>query len=123
YRLNGDLNQQSERQVGVLDLRSTRPALLHLLRLRRQEVRISDTEAALYGLVFIVLMGSILFNLWYATTALSVSTGAIFSIVSYSWDFVEGALTLPMTLQNWTRLSEIMRRLNPSRGSTSRPSH
>ena len=112
YRLNGELNQQTEKQVGILERRSSHPALSHLLRLRRQEVRISDTEAALYGLVFLLLMASILFNLWYATTAVVVSAGAIFSIVSYSWDFVEGTLTLPMTLQNWTRLSEIMRRLN-----------
>ena len=116
YRLNGQLNQQTEKQVGVLERRSSRPALSHLLRLRRHEVRISDTEAALYGLVFLLLMASILFNLWYATTALVVTTGAIFSIISYSWDFVEGTLTLPMTLQSWTRLSEIMRRLNTPPG-------
>lgn len=114
YRLNAALNQQTEKQVGVLELRAARPALSHLLRLRRQEVRISDAEAALYGLVFVLLMASILFNLWHATTALTASTGAIFSIISYSWDFVEGTLTLPMTLQSWTRLSEIMRRLNGS---------
>lgn len=112
YRLNGELNQQTERQVGILESRFSRPALSHLLRLRGHEVRLSDTEAALYGLVFLLLIASILFNLWYATTALVVSTGSIFSIVSYSWDFVAGTLTLPMTLQNWTRLSEITRRLN-----------
>ncbi|MEM8590971.1 MAG: ABC transporter six-transmembrane domain-containing protein [Pseudomonadota bacterium] len=113
FRLNAALNAQTERQVGILELRSTRPALAHFMRLRRAEVRISDTEAALYGLVFVVLLAAILFNLWYATTVIAVSTGAIFAIVSYSWDFVDGTLTLPMTLQNWTRLSEIMARLNP----------
>ena len=112
YRLNRDLNHQTEKQVSVLEARAARPVLWHLLRLRRFEVRISDTEAVLYGLVFLVLLASILFNLWHATVALKVSTGAIFSIVSYSWDVVEGTLTLPMTLQHWTRLSEIMRRLN-----------
>jgi len=112
FRLNGTLNAQKEKQVGVLDLRSTRPALAHLIRLRRSEVRISDTEAILYGLVFVLLLAAILFNLWYATTALAVTTGAIFAIVSYSWDFVDGTLTLPMTLQHWSRLSEITRRLN-----------
>ncbi|MEM8959017.1 MAG: ABC transporter six-transmembrane domain-containing protein [Pseudomonadota bacterium] len=112
YRLNRALNQQSEKQVRVLELRSARPVLTHLLRLRRFEVRLSDSEALLYGLVFLLLLISILFNLWYATAVIVVSSGAIFSIVSYSWDVVEGTLTLPMTLQNWTRLSEIMRRLN-----------
>ncbi|MGB0661888.1 MAG: ABC transporter six-transmembrane domain-containing protein [Mangrovicoccus sp.] len=112
YRMNGNLNQQTEKQVQVLASRATRPVLAHLLRLRRYEVRLSDAEAALSGLIFLLLTGTILFNLWYATTALVLSTGAIFGIISYSWDFVEGALTLPTTLQNWTRLSEITRRLN-----------
>ncbi len=117
YRLNGALNQQAERQVNILEMRKVRPTLAHLLRLRRLEVRISDSEAVLYGAIFIVLLGLILFNLWFATTELSITTGTIFSVISYSWEFVESALALPVTLQNWSRLSEIMRRLNADSGS------
>ena len=112
YRLNGALNQQTERQVGILEKRKLRPVHLHLLRLRHQEVRLSDTEAVLYGAIFIVLLGMILFNLWFAATELTITVGTIFSIISYSWEFVESALALPITLQSWSRLSEIMRRLN-----------
>lgn len=57
-------------------------------------------------------MGSILFNLWFAATNLTPTVGAIFSIISYSWEFVESALVLPATLQGWSRLSEIMQRIN-----------
>ena len=112
YRLNGDLNQQMEKQVNVLNQRSLRPAISHFLRLRRAEIRISDSEAILYGLIFVLLLALILFNIWYATTALVATTGAIFSIISYSWDFVDGTIALPATLQHWTRLSEIMKRIN-----------
>lgn len=112
YRLNRDFNQQTESQVGILQGRRLSAATAHFLRLRRAEVRISDTEAVLYGLIFIMLLALILFNIWHATTALSATTGAIFAIVSYSWDFVDGTITLPATLQNWTRLSEITRRIN-----------
>lgn len=112
YRLNSDLNQQTEKQVGILEQRKLRFATAHFLRLRRVEVRLSDSEALLYGLIFVLLLSLILFNIWHATTALAATTGAIFAIVSYSWDFVDGAVTLPATLQNWTRLSEIMRRIN-----------
>lgn len=112
FRLNGDLNQQTEQQVGVLDRRNLRAMAVHLKRLRRAEVRISDSEAMLYGLIFVMLLALILFNIWYATTALTATTGAIFSIISYSWDFVDGAITLPATLQHWSRLSEIMDRIN-----------
>lgn len=112
YRLNGQLNQQTEKQVSILEKRTPRPTLAHLMRLRRLEVRISDAEAILYGAIFIILLGLILFNLWFATTLLNVSTGTIFSIVSYSWEFAQSALALPITLQSWSRLSEIMKRLN-----------
>ena len=116
YRLNGALNQQTERQVSILQQRAARPTLAHLLRLRRLEVRLSDTEAVLYGAIFVVLLGLILFNLWFATPELSSSVGTSFSIISYSWEFIESALALPVTLQSWSRLSEIMRRLNARTG-------
>lgn len=117
YRLNGALNQQTEKQVSILDRRQARPTLAHLLRLRRLEVQLSDTEAVLYGAIFVVLLSLILFNLWFAATALTVTVGTIFAIISYSWQFVDSALALPMTLQNWARLSEIMRRLDMRPGS------
>lgn len=112
YRLNGALNQQTEKQVSVLEKRKELPTLVHLLHLRRLEVQLSDTEAVLYGAIFIVLLSLILFNLWFAATELSTTVGTIFSIISYSWEFVDSALALPITLQSWSRLSEIMRRLN-----------
>ncbi len=114
YRLNSDLNHQTEKQVGILAKRKLRITTAHFLRLRRAEVRISDNEALLYGLIFVLLLALIIFNVWHATTALTATTGAIFAIISYSWDFVDGAITLPAVLQNWTRLSEIMRRINAS---------
>ncbi len=116
FRLNGALNQQTEKQVNILERREAKPTLAHLMRLRGLEVRLSDTEAILYGAIFVVLLGLILFNLWFAATALTVTVGTIFSIVSYSWEFIESALALPVTLQSWSRLSEIMRRLNARTG-------
>lgn len=112
YSLNGALNQQTERQVQILQKRKMTPTAEHLFRLRHFEVRLSDTEAVLYGAIFVVLMGLILFNLWFATIELNITVGATFSVISYSWEFVESALALPVTLQSWSRLSEIMRRLN-----------
>ncbi len=112
YSLNGALNQQSERQVWILQKRKTTPTVEHLLRLRFLEIRLSDLEAVLYGAIFVVLLGLVLFNLWFATVILNNTVGATFSIISYSWEFVESALAVPATLQSWSRLSEIMQRLN-----------
>ena len=112
YRLNAALNHQTEGQVQLLDQRALRPVLAHFLRLRRLEVRLSDAEALLYGAIFVVLLSMILVNLRLATGLPEVSAGRLFSVVSYSWEFVESALALPITLQSWTRLSEITARLN-----------
>ncbi|MEM6775170.1 MAG: ABC transporter six-transmembrane domain-containing protein [Pseudomonadota bacterium] len=111
YRLNASLNQQTERQVSVLATRRERSAAVHLRRIRRLEVGISDTEAVLYGAVFVVLLSLVLFNLWFAATALTVSVGMLFAVVSYSWEFVESSLVLPVTFQSWSRLSELQRRI------------
>ncbi|WP_170406439.1 ABC transporter six-transmembrane domain-containing protein [Ruegeria arenilitoris] len=111
WQWNRALNEQMEHQVNVLEQRRERPVLVHLEKLRRSEVKLSDTEAILYGVIFALLIGLILFNLWFATQNLDATPGMIFSIVSYSWEFAEAALTLPVTLQSWSRLSEITTRL------------
>lgn len=112
YRLNAEYNHQSEKQVRILDTRSSEGILNHLQKLRRTEVRLSDTEAYVYGTIFVVLLGFIIFNLWFAATHVQFTVGTIFSIISYSWEFVDSALILPVTLQSWSRLSEIVARIN-----------
>lgn len=116
--LNKVLNSQKEKQVGILGTRSMPRLGAHLLSLRRAEVRVSDTEGVVYGLIFTVLLGAVLFNLYYATQSMVVTAGLVFSIVAYSWDFVESALALPMTLQSLARLSEIVTRINQNEAST-----
>ncbi|MEM7069900.1 MAG: ABC transporter six-transmembrane domain-containing protein, partial [Pseudomonadota bacterium] len=112
FRLNAEYNQQSELQVSVLEAKSTDSILSHLKILRGAEVKLSDTEAFVYGAIFAVLLTFMLFNLWFTAMNLEITAGKIFTIVSYSWEFVEAALVLPVTMQGWSRLSEIMSRIN-----------
>ncbi len=117
FRLNGRLNHQTEQQVRLLERREHPRLAQHLLRLRKVEVQISDAESILYGSVYVALLGLILFNLWFAATNLQISTGTMFSIVMYSWEFVEASLALPTVLQSWSRLSEITQRINNQSGN------
>lgn len=112
YRLNGDLNSQTEQQVAILEQRDSSSLLAHLMRLRRCEVRLSDTEVFLYATIFGGMFAFILTNLWLASTIPAVTAGTIFAILSYSWELVESGITLPVVLQQWSRLSEIRGRLN-----------
>lgn len=117
FRLNGDLNTQTEKQVTILDKGIKEAVATHLLSIRRHEVRLSDTEAVVYGLIFAVLMAMLSFNLWFATTQTGASPGQIFSIVTYSFEFIESAVMLPIALQSLTRISEITERINREMGS------
>ena len=112
FRLNRAINARAEKQVRLLDTR-TGPAFgRHLRLLRHWEVRLSDTEALVYGLIYAVLMGLVIFNLSFTALVMVASAGAIFAIVTYSWEFMDAAFNLPEALQQWSRLSEIIERIN-----------
>ena len=112
YRLNGHLNNQRERQIDVLQQLQQGSLITHLKRLRRFEIRLSDTEAMLYGTIYSAMFAFVLVNLWLAATIPAITAGAIFAILSYSWELVESGTTLPAVLQQWSRLTEIRQRLN-----------
>ncbi len=112
YRLNSSLNQQKERQVHILTAGGGLAFARHLRALRRHEVRLSDTEAVVYGFIYAGLMAFLLFNLWFAAQLIAPSAGDIFSIVTYSTTFLEASIALPVALQAMTRLSEISSRIN-----------
>lgn len=112
FQLNRFINQRVEQQVTVLE-RGSKPALNdHLSSLRHHAVQLSDTEAMVYGLIFLVLLTMLTFNLWFASTQIGATAGQIFSIVTYSFQLIDSAVTIPATLQSLTRLSEITQRIN-----------
>ena len=84
----------------------------HFERLKQCEIKLSDTEAVVYGLIFIVLFGAVIGNLWMVSQLIEPTAGQVFSIVTYSLEFVETAVMLPITLQTLSRLTEISQRLN-----------
>lgn len=112
FRLNAALNSQQERQVNILQRALPWQLLRHLRMLRRWEVKLSDSEAWLYGGIFMLALVFIVHNLMASVTIQPVTAGNIFAIVSYSWEFVEAMLGLPMALQSWSRLHEITQRIN-----------
>ena len=112
YQLNSGLNSQMEKQVHILETGKAMSMLSHVQNIRNWEVKLSDTEAILYGSIFILIIAFIVHNLWFSTSLSDATTGNIYSIVSYSWTYVESAIMLPFTLQSLTRLSEITDRIN-----------
>lgn len=111
-RLNRELNNQKEQQVRVLNNQSLAAIRAHFEALKRCEIKLSDVGALAYGLIFIILFAAVLTNLWIVSTLHDLSVGQIFTIVTYSLEFVEAAVMLPVTLQIMSRLTEIGQRLN-----------
>ncbi|MEM8987052.1 MAG: ABC transporter six-transmembrane domain-containing protein [Pseudomonadota bacterium] len=112
FKLNRDLNGQVEQQVVALESAVPDAIRVHLSAIRRHEVRLSDTEALVYSLIFAVLMAMLGFNLWFAATQTGATPGQIFSIVTYSYELLESAVVLPVALQSLTRIAEITERIN-----------
>jgi len=113
-RLNGALNDQLEQQVTALSGGKFANIRGHFKRLMNCEIKLSDTEAIAYGLIFVVLLSAVLVNLWMVSVLVDPSVGTVFSIVTYSIEFVQAAIVLPITLQTLSRLTEIIQRLNVS---------
>ena len=82
FKLNRNLNGQAEQQVSILEAKDLGRTATHLLTLRRHEVRLSDLESVVYGVIFLVLLSMLAFNLWFAATQSGASAGEIFSIVT-----------------------------------------
>ena len=112
YRFNAVLNEQKERQIDIVVGNSKLGIFRHLRSLTRTECSLSDTEAFVYGGIFLLQVIFILYNLYLGAQLLDLTAGKMFSIATYSWEYVEAALLLPMALQSWSRLSEITQRIN-----------
>ncbi len=112
--LNGQFNDQVEQQVKLLSGVRLSALKGHFERLKQCEIKLSDTEAVVYGLIFMTLFGAVIANLWMVSLLVEPTAGQVFSIVTYSLEFVETAVMLPITLQTLSRLTEISQRLNYS---------
>lgn len=111
-QLNGEMNALAEEQVETLLSRSEPRTLDLFTRRRSNEVRLSDADSVMYGAVYFVMFTLVLTNLWTASTLPAISAGAIFTIISYSWDLVGASSELPAAFQQWTRLLEVQERIN-----------
>ncbi len=112
FKLNATLNSNSEGQVGAIESGNLNLISNLFTQRRESEVKLSDADSIMYGLVYLVMFGLILANLWTASFLPAVTVGAIFAIISYSWELVGASVELPAALQQWTRLTEIQERIN-----------
>lgn len=112
FVLNANLNSQMERQVSVLEQRQATSLFAHLKLLRKHEIRLSDTEAVLFGAIYAGMFAFMLTSLWFASSISAITAGMMFAILSYTWELIDSGVMLPVVLQQWSRLSELRERFN-----------
>ena len=109
-RYNRGLNDEHERQVDAVDSGDPGRLATHLRAMMRWNIRLSDLEAANFGINWVFMIALLVFAVSAATTA-TAEYGAVFAIVMYVFQFVESMLMLPFFYQQWLRLREISGRL------------
>lgn len=105
-RYNEGYNDQYERQVDAVG--SGDPVQLgrHLRAMMRWNIRLSDLEAANFGVNWVFMTGLLVFAVA-AAAEQTLEYGAVFAIVMYVFQFVESMLGIPLYYQQWLRLREI----------------
>ncbi len=109
-RYNRGLNDEHERQVD--EVRSGDPGRLgaHLRAMMRWNIRLSDLEAANYGINWVFMIALLVFAVRAAVRE-TAEYGAVFAVVMYVFQFMESMMMLPLFYQQWLRLREISKRL------------
>ncbi len=114
-RYNQGLNDEHERQVDAVDSGDATRLGEHLRAMMRWNIRLSDLEAANFGINWVFMIALLVFAVGAAVQA-TAEYGAIFALVMYVFQFMESMMMLPFFYQQWLRLREISGRLGDVTG-------
>ncbi|MXZ59304.1 MAG: hypothetical protein F4228_00910 [Acidobacteria bacterium] len=109
-RYNQELNDERERQVDAVESGDPARIGVHLRALMRWNIKLSDLEAVNFGVVWLFLMGLLVFSIGSAAEQ-TLEYGTVFAVVMYVFQFTDSVIVLPLYYQQWLRLREISGRL------------
>jgi hypothetical protein len=115
-RLNRGLNDQTEREVGVIDRADRRRVAAHFLALARWRIRLSNAEAVAWTVAELVAMAATILLLLRVTSLPDVQAGEIFAVLAYVWRVLECLDQVPLIVQQAGRLLDIRRRVELGAG-------
>ncbi|MEB3320923.1 MAG: ABC transporter six-transmembrane domain-containing protein [Cyanobium sp.] len=110
-RLHRGLNDQIEREIE--DIEAARPLRLrrHFGRVRRWHVQLSDSESWTWTVTELATIVALVLLLIDFTRSASFSAGAIYAVLAYVFDYLEGLDSAPALVNNVARLRDIRARL------------
>ena len=119
-RLNLALNDETEREGGLIARDRLRSLASHFRRRGRLRVQLSNAEALSWSLVELCSITAVVLMLLRATSLPDVRAGDLYAMISYVWRVLECLDQVPMLVQRWARLLDIRRRLELGEGAGSR---
>lgn len=105
------LNDESELEVSLIERASTAEVRRHFGVLSGHWIRLSDAEAASWGIVDVLALGLAALAL-VRITRTEVEVGTIFAVLAYVWAYLGGFDQVPSVLQRMANLADIRRRLD-----------
>ena len=109
-RYNEGLNNEHERRVDIVHSGNPVRVARHLRRVMRWNIRLSDLEAANFGVNWLFMIALLVYSVS-AAAEQTVEYGTVFAVVMYVFEFMESMMMLPFYYQEWLRLKEISGRL------------
>ena len=106
FGLNKLLNNELERQVTMLETDTSFSRRMHLSRLARWRIHLSDLEAANFAIAEL-LLATLIIGAVVITIETGMSVGAVFAVLTYLIDLAEGLIVLPWTYMQSIRAQEI----------------
>ncbi|BDD12291.1 hypothetical protein FUAX_47230 (plasmid) [Fulvitalea axinellae] len=110
-RFNTKYNDTLEKQVSVLEQGRSLLVKGYVKNLMRWNIRLSDLETVNYSIVFLAMVGLMIYAVVESVGMGTMNYGAIFSVVMYVFEFMNNTFELPVYYQEWLRLKDISERL------------
>ena len=107
YRLNNRL----ERDVHIIEHASSRELEKHHQLLAKMRIRISNREAASYGIIGVTLMLLFAVTLTLITLRGDATAGHLYAVVSYLWSFAFSIDDAPRLLEEYSKIKDIGQRI------------
>lgn len=111
FRLNQGMNDETERQVAILESGDRRTVSRHFGLLARWRIRMSDLDTLNYSVIWLALSGVLVFTVVAVASSGTVTLGQVVSVVMYVFGFIEAVLAFPFYYAQLIRLREIAGRL------------
>jgi len=111
-RLNIRLNNRLEQEVGLLSAANPLHVRRHFQAISGWRIKLSDAEAAVFGVMELLVIILFAAALWQVGTASeNPRAGEVYAIFSYIWRFVGSLDQVPVLIQKLAKLGDLDRRL------------